>query len=96
MSTPDSPEPPPSGLERLRRSFFSPSRGQAVVAALVALLAFAANVLAMHVVARTGSIVDFGITSGRHRAAIFDATFAKCRLKTFRFNFTVTVRLGFR
>jgi len=42
MSTPDSPESRPSGLERLRRSFFSPSRGQAVVAGLVALLAFAA------------------------------------------------------
>ena len=42
MSDSDSPEPPPSGLERLRRSFFSPSRGQAVVAGLVALLAFAA------------------------------------------------------
>jgi uncharacterized protein YlxW (UPF0749 family) len=42
MSTPETPESPPSGLERLRRSFFSPSRGQAVVAALVALLAFAA------------------------------------------------------
>jgi uncharacterized protein YlxW (UPF0749 family) len=40
--TPDTPESPPSGLERLRRSFFSPSRGQAVVAVLVALLAFAA------------------------------------------------------
>lgn len=33
---------PPSGLARLRRSFFSPSRGQAVVAVLVGLLAFAA------------------------------------------------------
>jgi uncharacterized protein YlxW (UPF0749 family) len=42
MSTPQPPESPPSGLERLRRSFFSPSRGQAVVAALVALLAFGA------------------------------------------------------
>jgi uncharacterized protein YlxW (UPF0749 family) len=42
MSTPEPPESPPSGLERLRRSFFSPSRGQAVVAALVALLAFGA------------------------------------------------------
>jgi uncharacterized protein YlxW (UPF0749 family) len=42
MSTPQTPDGPPSGLERLRRSFFSPSRGQAVVAVLVALLAFAA------------------------------------------------------
>ena len=42
MSTPETPESPPSGLERLRRSFFSPSRGQAVVAVLVAVLAFAA------------------------------------------------------
>lgn len=42
MSTPESPERPPSGMERLRRSFFAPSRGQVVVAALVALLAFAA------------------------------------------------------
>jgi uncharacterized protein YlxW (UPF0749 family) len=33
---------PPSGMARLRRSFFSPSRGQAVVAVLVGLLAFAA------------------------------------------------------
>jgi len=32
----------PSGIERLRRSFFSPSRGQAVVAVLVGVLAFAA------------------------------------------------------
>ncbi len=31
-----------SGLERLRRSFFAPSRGQAVVAVLVGVLAFAA------------------------------------------------------
>jgi uncharacterized protein YlxW (UPF0749 family) len=31
-----------SGMERLRRSFFRPSRGQAVVAALVGVLAFAA------------------------------------------------------
>lgn len=31
-----------SGLQRLRRSFFSPSRGQAVVGVLVGLLAFAA------------------------------------------------------
>ena len=42
MSTPDTSDSPPSGLERLRHSFFSPSRGQAVVAVLVALLAFAA------------------------------------------------------
>ena len=47
MTTPDEdsrPEetPPPSGIERLRRSFFAPSRGQAVVAVLVGLLAFAA------------------------------------------------------
>ena len=34
--------PPPSGIERLRHSFFAPSRGQAVVAVLVGLLAFAA------------------------------------------------------
>lgn len=33
---------PPSGVDRLRRSFFAPSRGQAVVAVLVGLLAFAA------------------------------------------------------
>jgi uncharacterized protein YlxW (UPF0749 family) len=32
----------PTGLERLRRSFFAPSRGQVVVAVLVGLLAFAA------------------------------------------------------
>jgi uncharacterized protein YlxW (UPF0749 family) len=31
-----------SGMDRLRRSFFSPSRGQAVVAVLVGVLAFAA------------------------------------------------------
>ena len=42
MSTPETPESPPSGMDRLRRSFFSPSRGQAVVAVLVAVLAFAA------------------------------------------------------
>jgi uncharacterized protein YlxW (UPF0749 family) len=34
--------PPPSGVDRLRQSFFAYSRGQAVVAVLVALLAFAA------------------------------------------------------
>jgi uncharacterized protein YlxW (UPF0749 family) len=34
-------ERPPSGLDRLRGSLFSPSRGQAVVAVLVGLLAFA-------------------------------------------------------
>ncbi len=33
---------PPSGVDRLRQSFFAYSRGQAVVAVLVALLAFAA------------------------------------------------------
>ena len=33
---------PPSGIERLRHAFFAPSRGQAVVAVLVGLLAFAA------------------------------------------------------
>lgn len=32
----------PSGVDRLRRSFFAPSRGQAVVAVLLGLLAFAA------------------------------------------------------
>ncbi len=32
----------PTGLARLRRSFFAPSRGQAVVALLVGVLAFAA------------------------------------------------------
>ena len=42
MSTPETPDHPPSGLERLRRAFFSPSRGQVVVAVLVAVLAFAA------------------------------------------------------
>jgi len=36
------PVPPPSGMDRLRRSFFAPSRGQAVVAVLVGVLAFAA------------------------------------------------------
>lgn len=36
------PAPERSGMERLRRSFFSPSRGQAVVAVLVGVLAFAA------------------------------------------------------
>ena len=41
MSTPETPDRPPSGLDRLRRSFFSPSRGQVVVAVLVAVLAFA-------------------------------------------------------
>lgn len=39
---PDATAPPPSGLDRLRRSFFSPSRGQAVVAVLVGVLAFGA------------------------------------------------------
>lgn len=39
----ESPGPEqPSGVDRLRRSFFAPSRGQAVVAVLVGLLAFAA------------------------------------------------------
>jgi uncharacterized protein YlxW (UPF0749 family) len=48
MSTPTEAEPaqpsssPPSGIDRLRRSFFAPSRGQAVVAVLVGVLAFAA------------------------------------------------------
>ena len=42
MSTPQTPDRPPSGLERLQRSFFSPSRGQVLVAVLVAVLAFAA------------------------------------------------------
>ena len=52
MSTPANPEPvqpppdpppgTPSGMDRLRRSFFAPSRGQAVVAVLVGVLAFAA------------------------------------------------------
>jgi uncharacterized protein YlxW (UPF0749 family) len=43
MSGPETrPEPPPSGLDRLRHAFLSPSRGQAVVAVLVGLLAFAA------------------------------------------------------
>lgn len=36
------PAPPPSGMDRLRRSFFAPSRGQAVVAVLVGVLAFSA------------------------------------------------------
>ena len=41
--TPGSETPgPPSGIDRLRSSFFAPSRGQAVVAVLVGLLAFAA------------------------------------------------------
>jgi len=38
---PESTAAPPSGMARLRRSFFAPSRGQAVVAVLVGLLAFA-------------------------------------------------------
>ena len=42
MSTPETPDQPPSGLERLRRALLSPSRGQVVVAVLVAVLAFAA------------------------------------------------------
>ncbi len=42
-STHDEPDPPGrTGVERLRRSFFRPSRGQAVVATLVGVLAFAA------------------------------------------------------
>lgn len=41
VSTQSQPTPP-TGLARLRHSFFSPSRGQAVVAVLVGLLAFAA------------------------------------------------------
>ena len=36
------PDPAPTGLTRLRRSLLRPSRGQAVVAVLVGLLAFAA------------------------------------------------------
>jgi uncharacterized protein YlxW (UPF0749 family) len=37
------PDPtPPSGVDRLRRSFLAPSRGQAVVAVLLGVLAFAA------------------------------------------------------
>ncbi len=36
------PDTPPSGLDRLRHAFLAPSRGQAVVAVLVGLLAFAA------------------------------------------------------
>jgi uncharacterized protein YlxW (UPF0749 family) len=36
------PDETPSGVDRLRRSFLSPSRGQAVVAVLVGVLAFAA------------------------------------------------------
>ena len=47
MSTPEDDSPVdaaerPSGMDRLRRSFFAPSRGQAVVAVLVGVLAFAA------------------------------------------------------
>ncbi len=38
---PESPRPP-SGVDRLRHSFLAPSRGQAVVAVLVGVLAFAA------------------------------------------------------
>ena len=42
-NTHDAPDPPGrSGMQRLRRSFFRPSRGQAVVAVLVGVLAFAA------------------------------------------------------
>ena len=40
--TPSEPATPRSGMDRLRRSFFAPSRGQAVVAVLVGVLAFAA------------------------------------------------------
>lgn len=40
--TPSGPAPGPSGVERLRRSLLRPSRGQAVVAVLVGVLAFAA------------------------------------------------------
>jgi uncharacterized protein YlxW (UPF0749 family) len=42
MSAAESPPAGRSGLQRLRRAFFSPSRGQAVVAVLVGVLAFAA------------------------------------------------------
>jgi uncharacterized protein YlxW (UPF0749 family) len=42
MSEPPDDPAPPSGLDRLRRSFLAPSRGQAVVAVLVGVLAFAA------------------------------------------------------
>jgi uncharacterized protein YlxW (UPF0749 family) len=43
-SAPEPPDstPPPSGVDRLRGSFFTPSRGQAVVAVLLGVLAFAA------------------------------------------------------
>jgi uncharacterized protein YlxW (UPF0749 family) len=41
MTAPE-PSPPISGMGRLRRSFLAPSRGQAVVAVLVGVLAFAA------------------------------------------------------
>lgn len=41
-SSPTGPQPPRSGAERLRHAFFAPSRGQAVVAVLVGVLAFAA------------------------------------------------------
>ena len=43
-ATPEpTPDPtPPSGVDRLRRSFLAPSRGQAVVAVLLGVLAFAA------------------------------------------------------
>jgi uncharacterized protein YlxW (UPF0749 family) len=41
-AAPAAPAAPPSGTERLRHSFFAPSRGQAVVAVLVGVLAFAA------------------------------------------------------
>ena len=41
MSSPPSVAPD-AGIDRVRRSFFSPSRGQAVVAVLVGVLAFAA------------------------------------------------------
>jgi hypothetical protein len=45
MSAPATPPTPPterSGMDRLRRAFSSPSRGQAVVGVLVGVLAFAA------------------------------------------------------
>jgi uncharacterized protein YlxW (UPF0749 family) len=42
MSDASPPTDPPSGRDRLRRSLVRPSRGQAVVAVLVGLLAFAA------------------------------------------------------
>ena len=43
MDTPtEDLEPPPTGRDRLRHSLLRPSRGQAIVAGLLGLLAFAA------------------------------------------------------